>query len=352
MHRHRPVDLAGAALVPEREQQVRDLAPAVVVERIDGQHVVVRGERRRELPGARQRPGLGLEVAQLDRHCADVIRSVKCDPVPWRRCSLPVDALGFELVGRSTEGRPIRGRRFGGPGPALLVFGGIHGDEPASVEALIELRRARRRAFAAAVPLWLLPAVNPDGVARGTEELGARRRPQSQLPGPLVRDRHAPGYFPGPAPLSEPETRVIADLDRRVSRRRGVRRGPRAVRVRQLRRPRRGLGGGGRRRVRLAGAGGHRLPDPRLAGELAGHRSGPSGPDAGAPAGPAEPIPRPGGSGPGRIDTRGARFKRGKLLDRRPWVVFPGFLFKPAPSDPRIWELLVPAQTPNRDPRL
>ena len=50
-----------------------------------------------------------------------------------------VDALGFDELGKSTEGRPIRGRRFGGPGPALLVFGGIHGDEPASVEALIEL---------------------------------------------------------------------------------------------------------------------------------------------------------------------------------------------------------------------
>ena len=59
---------------PEREQQVRDLAPAVVVERVDRQHVVVRGQRRRVLLGPGQRPGLGLQVAQLDRH-ADFIRA-------------------------------------------------------------------------------------------------------------------------------------------------------------------------------------------------------------------------------------------------------------------------------------
>jgi len=36
-----------------------------------------------------------------------------------------------ESLGTSTEGRAIRGRRFGGAGPALLVMGGVHGDEPA-----------------------------------------------------------------------------------------------------------------------------------------------------------------------------------------------------------------------------
>ena len=78
-----------------------------------------------------------------------------------------VDALGFEALGRSGEGRSIVGRRFGGAGRPLLVFGGIHGDEPASVAALVEL--ATRLPFPAAPPLWLLPAVNPDGLARGAK---------------------------------------------------------------------------------------------------------------------------------------------------------------------------------------
>jgi len=150
-----------------------------------------------------------------------------------------VEALGFETLGKSTEGRPIRGRRFGGPGPALLVFGGIHGDEPASVEALIELaarltagslaalaRSARvrlpektivaNRAFGAErlgdVPVWLLPAVNPDGVARGRKNSARDVDLNRNFPARSFVTEHAPGYFPGPAPLSEPETRVIADL--------------------------------------------------------------------------------------------------------------------------------------------
>ena len=122
-----------------------------------------------------------------------------------------VDALGFDELGRSVEGRPIRGRRFGGGGAALLVFGGIHGDEPASVEALIELG-ARLAAAAPGAPVWLLPAVNPDGVARGQKNSARAVDLNRNFPARSFVTAHAPGYFPGPAPLSEPETRLLADL--------------------------------------------------------------------------------------------------------------------------------------------
>ena len=123
-----------------------------------------------------------------------------------------VEALGFDELGKSTEGRPIRGRRFGGPGPALLVFGGIHGDEPASVEALIELAARLAAGSPGGVPVWLLPAVNPDGVARGRKNSAHDVDLNRNFPARSFVTEHAPGYFPGPAPLSEPETRVIADL--------------------------------------------------------------------------------------------------------------------------------------------
>ena len=47
------------------------------------------------------------------------------------------------------------------------MFGGIHGDEPASVEALIDLAPRLAAAPRAGAPVWLLPAVNPDGIASG-----------------------------------------------------------------------------------------------------------------------------------------------------------------------------------------
>jgi murein peptide amidase A len=123
-----------------------------------------------------------------------------------------VDALGFAELGKSTEGRAIRGRRFGGPGPALLVFGGIHGDEPASVEALIELAHRLDEAARSGAPVWLLPAVNPDGVRRGSKNSARDVDLNRNFPARSFVTAHAPGYFPGPAPLSEPETRVLADL--------------------------------------------------------------------------------------------------------------------------------------------
>ena len=131
-------------------------------------------------------------------------------PLPDVPLLAAVRALGLDELGRSAEGRPIGGRRFGGPGPALLVFGGIHGDEPASVEVLLDL--AARLPPAPAAPIWLVPAANPDGLARGTKNSARDVDLNRNFPARSFATDHAPGYFPGPGPLSEPETRVLADL--------------------------------------------------------------------------------------------------------------------------------------------
>ena len=121
-----------------------------------------------------------------------------------------VQALGFEEIGRSTEGRPIFARRFGGPGAPLLLMGGIHGDEPASVDALLEL--VRRLPCPGAPPFWLVPAANPDGLRAGRKNSARDVDLNRNFPARSFRTDHAPGYFPGSAPLSEPETRAIAAL--------------------------------------------------------------------------------------------------------------------------------------------
>jgi murein peptide amidase A len=120
-----------------------------------------------------------------------------------------VAALGFPEIGRSLENRPIFGRRFGGRGAPLLVFGGIHGDEPASVDALLGLYA---RLGEGTPPLWLVPAANPDGLVAGRKNSARDVDLNRNFPARSFAQQHAPGYFPGPAPLSEPETRAIAAL--------------------------------------------------------------------------------------------------------------------------------------------
>jgi protein MpaA len=122
-----------------------------------------------------------------------------------------VEALGLSELGRSALGRPIWGRRFGGPGVPLLIIGGIHGDEPSSVEALLDLA-VRLAASGDPPPLFLIPVANPDGIARGAKNSARDVDLNRNFPARSFAAAHAPGYFPGPAPLSEPETRLVAEL--------------------------------------------------------------------------------------------------------------------------------------------
>ena len=125
-----------------------------------------------------------------------------------------VAALGLPEIGRSTLGRPIFAQRFGGGGAPLLLMGGIHGDEPATVDLLVELcgRLGGGDGPLDCPPLWLLPAANPDGLARNRKNSERDVDLNRNFPARSFTTAHAPGYFPGPAPLSEPETEAIAAL--------------------------------------------------------------------------------------------------------------------------------------------
>lgn len=125
----------------------------------------------------------------------------------------------FQTLGLSREGRPLQGRLYPGlatgtpssPRRRLLVFGGIHGDEPASVDAALEWgAHLDQRQHAADV--WLVPAVNPDGLAAARKNNAADVDLNRNFPARNFMRSHPPGYDPGPAPLSEPETAVLAGL--------------------------------------------------------------------------------------------------------------------------------------------
>ncbi|MGH2934665.1 MAG: DUF2817 domain-containing protein [Gaiellaceae bacterium] len=96
---------------------------------------------------------------------------------------------------------------------SVLVVGSIAGDEPGGI-AVTKLLASQ--ASIAGMRLWLIPDVNPDGVARGTRVNADRVDLNRNFP---FRWRHleAPGgrYYSGPRPSSEPESRAIETFIRR-----------------------------------------------------------------------------------------------------------------------------------------
>jgi protein MpaA len=131
------------------------------------------------------------------------------DPSPLAE----VRALALDDLGRSVEGRAIWGAALTAPGGGpILVVGGVHGDEPSSVEAVVGLVRRLRAGEVAAGPLVVVPALNPDGLARGAKNNARDVDLNRNFAARNWKADHEPGYSPGPAPLSEPEARLLAGL--------------------------------------------------------------------------------------------------------------------------------------------
>ena len=124
-----------------------------------------------------------------------------------------IEGLGWPAVGQSSLGRPIRAAELAAGAAPWLVVGGVHGDEPASVEAVLDL-------IAGGVTpprgLWVMPALNPDGIERGTKNSATDVDLNRNFAAANFTTAHRPGYDPGARPLSEPETRALAELVDRV----------------------------------------------------------------------------------------------------------------------------------------
>jgi protein MpaA len=117
------------------------------------------------------------------------------------------------IVGHSVEHRPIRATRVGDPAAEVrvLVVGDIHGNERAGERIVARLRRSPPDG----VRLWLVRTANPDGVAAGTRQNAHGVDLNRNFP---FRWRAGPRgtYYPGPRAASEPETRAVMRLVRRV----------------------------------------------------------------------------------------------------------------------------------------
>jgi len=117
------------------------------------------------------------------------------------------------LLGHSVRGRPIVAHVIGDPSSRrrVLVVGCVHGDEPAG-EAIT--RRLGQSPAPPGAALWLVDSFNPDGVAADTRQNahGVDLNRNS----PWHWTRLAGIFDSGPRPLSEPESRAINRLARRL----------------------------------------------------------------------------------------------------------------------------------------
>src|ERR1700712_4368372 len=108
------------------------------------------------------------------------------------------------VVGHSGQHRAIEVVHVAGTGPRILVVGSIHGNEPAGLAIVRALEHAHPKA-----DLWLVPALNPDGLAAGTRQ-NAHSVALTRTSPSLWQRFGRPGstYYSGPRPFSEPETRA------------------------------------------------------------------------------------------------------------------------------------------------
>ena len=123
-------------------------------------------------------------------------------------CLLPATASARTvLLGRSWQGRPIQAIEVGDPsGTRVLVVGCIHGNETAGIAVAHALARLSPHGL----DLWIVPDLNPDGVAAGTRQNAHGVDLNRNFP---WRWRPMSGvYESGPRPMSEREARIAHAL--------------------------------------------------------------------------------------------------------------------------------------------
>jgi len=116
-------------------------------------------------------------------------------------------------IGHSVRGRPILATVSGDPAAAdrFLVVGCVHGDETAGIRVA---RRLLTSAWAGDAALWIVPSLNPDGVAAGTR--GNAHGVDLNRNFPFAWRPLGGLEYSGPHPISEPESRAASRLTRRI----------------------------------------------------------------------------------------------------------------------------------------
>lgn len=168
-----------------------------------------------ELLGVLESERIGA-CGQLSRRLASV-ESTYCDP-PELRLSGAFSGRGTPILVRDYPPLPRRQ-----PLGRVLLFGGIHGDELSSVSIVFRWMEILNRHHSGLFHWRVIPALNPDGLllqppqrmnARGVDLNRNFPSPDWHAEAPAYWERRTgknPRRYPGPAPLSEPESRYLAE---------------------------------------------------------------------------------------------------------------------------------------------
>lgn len=117
------------------------------------------------------------------------------------------------MLGASVKGRPIYAYRVGNPRAKVtaVAMSTFHGNEPHTQQILRAIRDGRR---VRGLDLWLIPTINPDGLARHTRKNAHGVDLNRNFP---YRWADLDGsYESGPGPASEPETRAMMRFFKQV----------------------------------------------------------------------------------------------------------------------------------------
>jgi protein MpaA len=116
-----------------------------------------------------------------------------------------------QLLGKSVKGRPIEAIETGNPAAALkvVVIGCIHGNEPAGIGIADDLAAMTP---AQGVDLWVVPDMNPDGVAANTRYNADHVDLNRNFPWEWQKPSKKLDRYSGKRALSEPESQVVERL--------------------------------------------------------------------------------------------------------------------------------------------
>ena len=122
-----------------------------------------------------------------------------------------------EVIGESVQGRKIVAQHWDDPTAerSMLVVGSIHGDETEGHRVVKALTGAVAHDLEG-VDLWTIKTVNPDGVAANTRGNAHGVDLNRNFGFGWTEIPPSSGYYSGPGPFSEPESRAMKRFLKRV----------------------------------------------------------------------------------------------------------------------------------------